>query len=85
MMEIEITEENNQQLLSKTQKQKIRRLVKEVWDDEMGFYDHIEDVLGQIYYDPLHEDMKYNHIEHNLVDKNHLRLVFKREIGRAHV
>lgn len=78
MMEIEITEENNQQLLSKTQKQKIRRLVKEVWDDEMGFYDHIEDVLGQIYYDPLHEDMKYNHIEHNLVDKNHLRLVFKR-------
>lgn len=78
MMEIEICEENDQKLLSKTQKQKIRRIVKEVWTDEMDFYDHIENILDQVHYDPINEDMKYNHIEHNLKDSQHLVLVFKK-------
>lgn len=77
MMEIEIQEENNQHLLSKTQKQKIRRLVQQVWKDEMDFYDHLDDILQHVYYDPIHQDMKYNHIEHNL-ERNHLVLLFKR-------
>lgn len=78
MMEIEIQEENNQTLLSKTQKQKIRRLVKEMWKDEMDFYDQIDAILEQIHYDPLHADLKYNHIEHNLVHEKHLVLLFKK-------
>lgn len=78
MMEIEIQEEDGQKLLSKTQKQKIRRLVRGVWADEMSFYDHIDDILHQIHYDPMHEDMRYNHIEHNLVDGKNLVLLFKR-------
>lgn len=77
-MEIEIQEENNQKILSKTQRQKARRLVKEIWTDEMGFYDHIDNILGQLNYDPIHEDLKYNHIEHNLIDEKHLNLLFKR-------
>lgn len=76
-MEIEIQEENNQNLLSKTQKQKIRRLVKEVWTDEMEFYDHIDKILEQIHYDPIHESLKYNHIEHNHINDKHLVLLFK--------
>lgn len=78
MMEIEIQEENNQTLLSKTQKQKIRRFVRSVWKDEVDFYDHLDNVLQQVHYDPLHEDMKYNHIEHNLANDRHLVLLFKR-------
>lgn len=77
-MEIEINEENGQKLLSKTQKQKIRRIVKEVWTDEMEFYDHIENIIDQVHYDPINEDMKYNHIEHNLKNNQHLVLVFKK-------
>jgi len=75
-MEIEIREENDQKYLSKTQKQKIRRIVKEVWTDEMEFYDHIENILNEVHYDPVHESLKYNHIEHNVVDDRHLSLVF---------
>lgn len=78
MMEIEIQEENNQTLLSKTQKQKIRRLVKDIWTDEMEFYDHIDKILEQVHYDPIHTDLKYNHIEHNLQNDKHLVLVFKK-------
>lgn len=78
MMEIEIQEENNQHLLSKTQKQKIRRLVKEKWTDEYGFYDHLDDILRQIHYDPVYETQQYNHIEHDLRDDKHLVLLFKR-------
>ena len=77
-MEIEIQEENNQTLLSKTQKQKIRRFVKEIWTDEMEFYDHIDKILEQIHYDPVHQDLKYNHIEHNLQNEKNLLLVFKK-------
>lgn len=77
-MEIEIQEEGNQNLLSKTQKQKVRRLVKEIWKGDMDFYDHIDDVLQHVHYDPLHEDIRYNHIEHNLVNDKHLVLLFKR-------
>ena len=77
-MEIEIKEENGQTLLSKTQKQKIRRLVKDIWTDEMEFYDHIDTILEQVYYDPLHNDLKYNHIEHNLQNDKHLVLLFKK-------
>ena len=77
-MEIEIQEENNQQLLSKTQKQKIRKIVKELWTDEMEFYDHIENILEQIHYDPVHDDLQYNHIEHNLRNEKHLVLLFKK-------
>jgi rubrerythrin len=77
MMEIEIQEENAQKLLSKTQKQKIRRLVKDIWTDEMGFYDHIDNILEQVHYDPIHEHLKYNHIEHNLLNDKHLVLLFK--------
>lgn len=76
-MEIEIQEENGKQILSKTQKQKIRRFVREVWTDEAGFYDHIEEVLGQIHYDPIHQDQRYNHIDHSLVHEKRLVLVFK--------
>lgn len=77
-MEIEIQEENNQKILSKTQKQKIRRLVKNVWKDEMDFYDHIDDILQQVHYDPIHKDQPYNHIEHNMPNDKHLVLLFKK-------
>ena len=76
-MEIEIQEENGRHILSKTQKQKIRRLVREVWTDEAGFYDHIETILGQVHYDPIHKDQEYNHIDHSLVHEKRLVLVFK--------
>lgn len=78
-MEIEIQEENNQQLLSKTQKQKIRRLVKQVWTTEEDFYDHLDEILTQIHYDPIIlQEQQYNHIEHNLKNERHLVLFFKR-------
>lgn len=78
VMEIEIREEGNQNILSKTQKQKVRRIVAKLWTDEMAFYDHIDSVLEEVHYDPIHEDLKYNHIEHNLIDEKHLTLTFKR-------
>lgn len=77
-MEIEIQEENNQNMLSKTQKQKIRRLVKQVWTNDTDFYDHIDNIIQQIHYDPLYKHQEYNHIEHNLVKDRHLILLFKR-------
>lgn len=77
-MEIEIQEENNQKILSKTQKQKIRQLVKNVWKDDMDFYDHIDDIIHQIHYDPIHKDKQYNHIEHNMPNNKHLVLLFKK-------
>lgn len=76
-MEIEIQEENNQNILSKTQKQKIRRLVKEIWTDEFSFYDHLDNILEKIHYDPIHENQKYNHIEHQLKNNKYLILLFK--------
>jgi hypothetical protein len=75
-MEIEIQEEGGQNLLSKTQKQKVRRLVQGVWTDDAGFYDHHDSILQQVHYDPMHE--AYNHIEHNLVHDRHLVLLFRR-------
>lgn len=75
-MEIEIQEEDNRQILSKTQKQKIRRIVKELWVDETSFYDHLEDVLNSVHY--MNEEDRYNHIEHNLKSENHLVLLFRK-------
>lgn len=77
-MEIEIREPNNQQLLTKTQKQKIRKLVKDLWKDEIEFYDQIDTILESIHYSTTHEHLKYNHIEHNLIDERHLSLAFKK-------
>ena len=75
-MEIEIQEENGQAFLSKTQKQKIRRIVRELWTDELGFYDHMDKVLAQVHY--TDEQTRYNYIEHNLTDEKHLVLLFKK-------
>lgn len=75
-MEIEIIEEDGGAVLTKTQKQKIRRLVRQVWTDDAGFYDHIDWVLGQVHYADLSQ--RHNHIEHNLLPNNRLVLTFRR-------
>lgn len=76
-MEIEIVEDGGAAILSKTQKQKIRRLVRQVWVDEASFYDHLDWLLSQIHY-PDDENQRYNHIEHDLRANNRLVLTFRR-------
>jgi len=76
-MEIEIKDRNG--ILSKTQKQKIRKAVKDVWDGEDNFHDHIEKILETLHYaDGIHEDLKYNFCDFDYYgDKNKLELDFK--------
>jgi hypothetical protein len=76
MMGIEIREENIPPVLSKTQKNKIKKYVRQIWKDEAVFYDQIDQVIGQVHYaDP---NQRHNHIEHNLDANNNLVLLFKR-------
>lgn len=74
-MEIEIVEETDTPILSKTQKQKIRRLVNGIWVGIDGFYDKMDDILAQIHYAP--EVKPYNHIDPNLYSDKRLILTFK--------
>lgn len=56
-MEIIIQDPLN--ILSKTQKTKIRRYVREVWKTDDAFYDHIDTILSLIHYsEDTHE--RYN-------------------------
>lgn len=74
-MEIEIVEESDTSILSKTQKQKIRRLVHECWVSVDDFYDKMDDILAQIHYEP--NATPYNHIDPNLHSGHRLVLTFK--------
>lgn len=53
-------------ILSKTQRQKIRRMVTGIWTNEETFHDQVEDVLSSIHYP---DDRRYNFIrfEHNSI------------------
>ena len=63
-MEIIFKEEGEKSLLSKTQKQKLRHKIKEMWVDEETFYNQIENVLAMIHYpENCAETDKYNMIK----------------------
>jgi hypothetical protein len=63
-MEIHFKEPEGVNVLSKMQKQKLRRKIKEMWISEEKFLDQIEEVLATIHYpETCVETEKYNMIK----------------------
>lgn len=54
-----------QSLLSQTQKQKLRKFVRSLWEkDEEDFINHVDEVLNSIHYPPTsikYNEMKFDH------------------------